>query len=157
MQALHQNFWFTKRYDLNLQGSCPDQKRAYIIMYISHRKGDCEQVLCNYRSCSQPRCWGSFIVVRLIATLQLFKGWHKWANFIVAETKIIITSTTMYVSSATLLLWLLSSLMLGGRGMGSVSFIVGESFSTCMQFGARSMHLKHLVWNYSWHPPLAIK
>ena len=118
MQALHQNFWFTKRYDLNLQGSCPDQKTAYIIMYISHRKGDCEQVLCNYRSCSQPRCWGSFIVVRLIATLQLCKGWRKWANFIVAETKIIITSTTMHVSSATLLLWLLSSLMLGGRGDG---------------------------------------
>ena len=35
--------------------------------------------------------------------------------------------------------------MLGGRGMGSVSFIVGESFSTFMQFGAQSMHLKHLV------------
>ena len=27
------------------------------------------------------------IVVRLIATLQICKSWHKWANFIVAETK----------------------------------------------------------------------
>ena len=47
-----------------------------------------------------------------------------------------ITSTTMHVSSATLLLSLLSALMLGGRGIGSISFIVGESYSTFMQLGA---------------------
>ena len=57
-----------------------------------------------------------------------------------------ITSITTLVSSVTLVLWLLNSLTLGVKGMGSASFAVGGSFySTFLQQGAESMPLKHFV------------